>query len=195
MKTANEMYQYCLKNNFDQNWDEETALKHLQIIEQNLQSDEEVIMCFLGKREIMNGKCAFAITDKQNVIWGQRSIYGRWYKEIPFSTITNISFSGGMFKSMISFNAVGDTYSPLNTSNTNFSMGSVTCSVKNNTAQIIYKKCRELFEKTNESLLENKQIGNSFSVADEILKYKKLLDAGAITQEEFEIKKKQLLNQ
>ena len=31
------------------------------------------------------------------------------------------------------------------------------------------------------------------SAADEILKYKQLLDMGAITQEEFDIKKKQLL--
>lgn len=33
----------------------------------------------------------------------------------------------------------------------------------------------------------------SFSVADELLKFKNLLDMGAITQEEFDIKKKQLL--
>ncbi|EGT5292704.1 DUF4428 domain-containing protein [Clostridioides difficile] len=35
---------------------------------------------------------------------------------------------------------------------------------------------------------------NSSSVADEILKYKNLLDIEAITQEEFDIKKKELLN-
>ncbi len=34
----------------------------------------------------------------------------------------------------------------------------------------------------------------SFSVADELLKFKNLLDMGAITQEEFDLKKKQLLN-
>ena len=32
-----------------------------------------------------------------------------------------------------------------------------------------------------------------FSAADEILKFKQLLDAGIITQEEFDAKKKQLL--
>jgi len=35
---------------------------------------------------------------------------------------------------------------------------------------------------------------SAFSPADEIKKYKELLDMGAITQEEFEAKKKQLLN-
>lgn len=38
-----------------------------------------------------------------------------------------------------------------------------------------------------------RQSGAGFSVADEILKYKALLDQGIITQEEFEFKKKQLL--
>jgi hypothetical protein len=33
----------------------------------------------------------------------------------------------------------------------------------------------------------------SFSVADELLKFKNLLDMAAITQEDFELKKKQLL--
>lgn len=36
-------------------------------------------------------------------------------------------------------------------------------------------------------------VGDS-TVADEILKFKELLDVGAITQEEFDAKKKQLLN-
>ncbi|WP_197041716.1 SHOCT domain-containing protein [Robinsoniella sp. KNHs210] len=37
-------------------------------------------------------------------------------------------------------------------------------------------------------------VQNTSSVADEILKFKNLLDIGAITLEEFEAKKKQLLN-
>ena len=35
---------------------------------------------------------------------------------------------------------------------------------------------------------------NSISAADEIMKFKQLLDGGIITQEEFNEKKKQLLN-
>lgn len=36
---------------------------------------------------------------------------------------------------------------------------------------------------------------HQYSVADEILKFKNLLDIGAITPEEFETKKKELLKQ
>ena len=35
---------------------------------------------------------------------------------------------------------------------------------------------------------------NNVTNADELLKFKQLLDSGAITQEEYDIKKKQLLN-
>ena len=42
--------------------------------------------------------------------------------------------------------------------------------------------------------LSNEQPVKQLDPADEIMKYKKLLDTGAITQEEYEAKKKQLLN-
>ena len=45
----------------------------------------------------------------------------------------------------------------------------------------------------NQTVNNNKVIKNS-SDADEILKFKKLLDAGIITQAEFDAKKKQILN-
>ena len=46
--------------------------------------------------------------------------------------------------------------------------------------------------RTQEEVVQ--QQGSTNSVADEIMKFKELLDKGVITQEEFEAKKKQLLN-
>ena len=40
----------------------------------------------------------------------------------------------------------------------------------------------------------DESINNSISVADEIKKFKELLDMGAISQEEYESKKKKLLD-
>ena len=193
MKTANEMWQFCLQNNFDQNWDSQTALKHLKVIEQNLQIDEHILMCFVGKREVMNGKCAFAITNK-HICWGQQTLTSQWHKEILFNTISNITFSKGLFSSMISFNAIGDfTHIDIDTLKVTSRQSGVTCSVKNKTAQEIYNKCKITFENAKEKLL-HPQTNINLSFADEILKYKKLLDVGAVTQEEFEKKKQQLLN-
>ena len=49
----------------------------------------------------------------------------------------------------------------------------------------------EEFEKIKQE--QNAPVTNSASVADELKKFKELLDMGAITQEEFDAKKKQLL--
>ena len=43
-------------------------------------------------------------------------------------------------------------------------------------------------------VIQSHQPVNNVSAADEIRKYKELLDMGAITQEEYDAKKKQLLN-
>ena len=43
-------------------------------------------------------------------------------------------------------------------------------------------------------IINENSSNNNISQADELKKYKELLDAGAITQEEYETKKKQLLN-
>lgn len=195
MKTAEDMYEYCVKNNFDQDWEKETALKHLKVIEQNLQEDEDVLMCFVGKREIMNGKCAFAITNK-HISWGQQLLFSKWHKEILFNAISDIRCSTGPLNTMITFGAIGDDIGPkfVNGDITSVNQIGVTCSVKNITGQEIYNICKSTFEEAKRKLSQptvNTPIPTS--TADEILKYKNLLDMGAITQEEFETKKKQLL--
>ena len=52
--------------------------------------------------------------------------------------------------------------------------------------------CEIITKKVNETY-SNVNFETTSSVADEILKFKKLLDEGIITQEEFETKKKELL--
>lgn len=54
--------------------------------------------------------------------------------------------------------------------------------------------CLELIIRENQKSLSASENSKPADAADEILKYKKLLDAGTITQEEYEAKKKQLLN-
>lgn len=59
-----------------------------------------------------------------------------------------------------------------------------------------YKKAQKCLAMLENIINDNKisnNTSNSISVADEIMKFKKLLDDGIITQEEFELKKKELL--
>ena len=58
----------------------------------------------------------------------------------------------------------------------------------------IYQQALNFVRTLNSMIQEQKHKKNSLSPADEIKKYKELLDMGAITPEEFEKKKKQLLN-
>lgn len=53
---------------------------------------------------------------------------------------------------------------------------------------------RKIIYKIDEKSLSKNSPSKTISVADEILKFKQLLDIGAITEEEFKIKKKELLN-
>ena len=59
-------------------------------------------------------------------------------------------------------------------------------------AEHVYSTIIAIINK-NKVPIQNSESMSSLSPADEILKYKKLLDIGAITQEEFNSKKKQLL--
>lgn len=59
----------------------------------------------------------------------------------------------------------------------------------------IMQKIQNTFETAkNSTVSNNSQSVSATSSADEIMKFKQLLDNGVITQEEFEAKKKQLLN-
>lgn len=58
----------------------------------------------------------------------------------------------------------------------------------------VYQQALNFVRTLNSLMAEQKQKKKIMSPADEIKKYKELLDMGAITSEEFEKKKKQLLN-
>lgn len=51
----------------------------------------------------------------------------------------------------------------------------------------------DIFKYIQDKIFKSKNLSNGVSVPDEILKYKKLLDIGAITQEEYDSKKNELL--
>lgn len=69
--------------------------------------------------------------------------------------------------------------------------GSIYYSTSDYRAKTIYSMLKSI-EKYNEQ--HNTQNSPTLSTADEIGKYKALLDNGAITEEEYECKKKQILN-
>lgn len=83
-------------------------------------------------------------------------------------------------------NAMNDTNRIL------FCSGMFSFGKTNKFANTVASEIRKVFEnyKTNS---DEKELGQTLSVADEIKKFKDLLDSGIISQEEFDTKKKQLL--
>lgn len=113
-------------------------------------------------------------------------------------TIYYVDCIGVQFKqagALIGYLQLETSASQMNNRNNNFftenSFTFDTTSVSNKKMLEVsnYIKKRIEFFKSNKNT-----VSQSFSVADEIKKFKELLDLGIITQEEFDVKKKQLLN-
>lgn len=76
MKTAVEMYQYCVNNNYGKGISKSWCEKHFNVIAKNLNPNEEVLMTFMGLNDFIsmtkhNGNWAYAITN-QRILVGQK---------------------------------------------------------------------------------------------------------------------------
>ena len=114
---------------------------------------------------------------------------------MPFSTITGVKFMEGnaITKGHIKFliKGVTDTKAVSFGSVSDSDRYAVLFGKKLNTEAVAIKNfVEEKLAKNDDST----NIFNPLSSADEIKKYKELLDSGVITQEEFDSKKKQLLS-
>ena len=72
--------------------------------------------------------------------------------------------------------------------------GMFSFSKSNNYAMGLSNDIKDAYNSYKQNSAMQNNAENTFSSADEIMKYKTLLYAGVITQEEFEMKKKQILN-
>lgn len=184
MKTAQQMYDYSVKNGFGKGisgWGQ----KSFAVVEKQLLPDEEAIICFIGLHNYVSmtqhaGNYAYAITNKRLVL-GQKKVIGEATQFVNLANINDITYSAGgiygyitidTFKECIkicfSTQEAAKLYPVLNKYFADFKHRSKTAS-----APVIHAA--------------------SASPADELRKYKQLLDDGIITQAEFNAKKKQIL--
>lgn len=185
MKSAQEMYQYCIDNGFGEGVNKKWGIKHFSIIENALSDDETAIMCFIGIHNYISttqhdNNYAYAITNKR-IILAQQKMIGQNFQTISIDNLNDITMSTGMLLGIIVIDTIKEKFN---------------VAVNKKAAQNINKNIHDILlslkEERNPSFTAPT---NSISVADEILKYKNLLDIGAITQEEFDKKKTELLSQ
>lgn len=173
MKTAKEMIDFASANKCKMT---KAMTKGVDVVVQNLSEDEEVIYCIGAFAENeSSSQIAFAITNLR-IIAAQKKMFSDTVVTIPINHINDVTMKGKF---------TGDYITIGNTSGENLTI-SVYKGLGGDVANILNK----IMGATNSAKDESKQENN---VADEIRKFKSLLDDGIITEEEFIKKKKQLL--
>lgn len=123
----------------------------------------------LGSDTVRNG--IFLATNKRVIFYGKK-LFGFDLEVFPYSNISSIEMSKEFLGYKITF----------------FSSGN-----KVHMKWISIGDINEFVNHVKENIGKKPSASQSSSAADEIRKYKELLDEGIITEEEFEQKKKQLL--
>jgi len=144
--------------------------KELQVLHEILESGEKLKIAVSGRVEPVS--VLFAVTDKRAIAIAKTSPFSTMVMDYPLEIIQNISYKKGFLYSSLFFKHKGGF--ECITSIANFEIDLVV----------------QALSKARDSVLS---AGNTHSVADEIRKFKSLLDDGIITQEEFQKKKHELL--
>lgn len=181
MKTAEEMYDFCVKNGYGKGFNRKNSLKHFEIIQNTLLPDENVLCVFIGLHNYVSmsnhdNNFAYAITNKR-IIMGQKKLIGEVSQIILLKNINDITFKSGLATGIITIDTIKETFNV-----------SIEKKSAKNVYDIVHKTFYELKNTPKRHLHQNKS--DSFQQIKEL---KELLDIGAITSDEFETKKKQLL--
>lgn len=187
MTTAEGMYDYCLKNNFGSGYNEKWGIKHFKIIEDNLMQDEEVKMTFIGLHNYVSAtkhdnNFAYAITNKRIMMAQKKSLAGENFQTVSLKNINDITLVTGVVFGVVTIDTIKET----------FNIG-----VNKERAKAINYKIHSIVGDINKELAireSNRENSFEISVADELKKYKELLDEGVLTLEEFEKQKQKLLD-
>lgn len=183
LQNAEGMYEYCLQNKFGSGMTKAWGIKHFQVVEGNLMPGEKVYMAFMGLHNYVSaqkhdGNFAYVITNKR-IMMGQKKAIGQVFQTVKIENINDVTFKSSLLMGVLTI----DTYKET------FNVG-----LDKYSAQNINKKVHEIIEQIkNDAAPVAAPAQAPISAADEIKKFKGLLDIGAITQEEFDAKKKQLL--
>ncbi len=183
LRTAEDMYDYCETYDLGLTNSKKSDLKRFELIRSHLSPGEAILTVFIGLHNFKSntnheGLCAYAITSKRIVI-AQKRILGDFIKSISIDNLNDISFSSGLFRDSVDIDTIKEHF---------------VVSVPHGCGEPIHECIHQSLEmvKQSRSSMASEQ-PTDHSDADEIMKFKKLLDDGIITPEEFEAKKRQLL--
>lgn len=185
MRTAEEMVQYCDDNNTGAGFNAKWRLKHFQIVENQLKDDEDVLVAFIGVKNFVDiahheDNWAYAITNKRIII-GQKGLIGEKVDVISLRDLNDISFKKGLALGVLTIDTIKER----------FNVG-----LDKNSATSIHELVTNALMDLKEDMHQSSQPVQQTKADDpyeEVKKLKELLDMGIITEEEFDLKKKNIL--
>ena len=184
MKTSEQMIKYCFEKGINYFSDPRKLQSHFRLIEESLDSKEKVLVAFdcngVKNRAgslVRGGATAVAFTN-QKVIYAQSGMLIPFVKIVGYETITAISAKKGFAFADIIVDSINE-YAQFG--------------VDKGAADLIRNLAVEAVESYRNHRNAASERNRGVSSADEIKKYKALLDEGIITKKEFDAKKKQLL--
>ena len=180
MITALQMDEYCIRNDLGY-YPDTSYKKDFAVLEEQIREQEELLMAFTANNLYhadsavsWNGNVAVVLTDRR-FLYGKKTLFTSPIKVCDISDISGISessFGNYETKLIIDF-VIGDR---------------IMLGLNKKNAEKVIELLKETVDCQKKA--EKKEI---VSVADELLKFKQLLDMNAITPEEYEKKKKELL--
>ena len=182
MRTAEEMYQYCIDHNFGEGMNKKWGIKHFSLIERALKDDESPIMCFIGLHNYVSptkhdNNFAYAITNKRILI-AQQKLVGQTFQTVDIASLNDVTMTTGVLMGIITIDTIKEKFN---------------VAVNKKVAESINNTIHDVLFSLKQQKRNIAQERPASSVADELLKFKNLLDMGVITQEEFDKKKRELL--
>lgn len=184
MKTADHMYEYCKSNKLGPTSSSRGFLiKTFSNIAEALRDNEDILTCFVANRETNYSTrlCVCSISN-QRIIISQKNLIGKDLQTIAIDNVNDITVKFGLLSGRIVIDTFKEVISMTASRNR-------TKRIDNILHNIIQKVKEKRGGQEDPSIILQKQISD----ADELLKYKQLLDAGVISNEEFDKKKKELL--
>ena len=178
MKTAKEMFDFCIKNKFGKSNTDSWTLKHFGVVEKQLSPGENVILCFMGLHNYVSltkhdNNFAYAITDRRIII-AQKHMVGEVTQTILLDNVNDITYKKGITFGVITVDSMKERFN---------------VALENTNSDKLYSLIHELIFK-----LKSTKSSSTSGDYKELEDLKKLLDKGIITQREFELRKKQVLN-
>ena len=189
MRTAKEMCDFCLEHGYNYSTSADKMLRHFEIVERNLATDEEVLLAFISNgvkdrrnQYVLGGAMAVALTSQKLIYAQRRPAMGDFVKTVSYDNINDISSKIGWIFGEIVIDSLKECMK--------FSVDRTGVDGIRNKALELIEQYRSRKNATPKVVPQSVvQIG----AADEVKKFKELLDLGVISQEEFDAKKKQLL--